>query len=484
MVAWRVAATASLQKAIPPLFLAIAIALPYSIRLYFSALDLEVIFPAEPLIGLLLLVIAARILLGRARFEWDRDALRHPLVLVAFLWIAALGFSALGSEHAMVSMKALLVRCAFIVLFFLLPVLFPAIIHIKRRSVLLAHALSFFGVVAYAFHQQSLAGFDRHGASLAPFPFYVDHTSYSAVLVYVLVLLAVESIIAVRERGAPFPWDLMLLLGLGAVAFYLAFCRAAWISVAALLIALLLLRLRIVFKWFTLVASTSALFIVCALAYIAMGHGPVVADSNAAGAGARASVLSVTNVSTDASNKERVNRWKCAMRMFRDRPLLGHGVGTFQFTFLPYQLKEEMTYISVTGSVDPKRVQRVWSFSEELFVRRNPQLLYCSGGTAHSEYLLALSESGLIAFLVFTALAWATLSSAFHGSVRNLPPNGRIRHIGAWLASLAYLVHALFNNYLDDPKVAMLFWITLGGLVAPRSQVDVKGAGQGSSSSA
>ena len=28
-------------------------------------------------------------------------------------------------------------------------------------------------------------------------------------------------------------------------------------------------------------------------------------------------VASVTNVSTDASNLERINRWKCALRCFR-----------------------------------------------------------------------------------------------------------------------------------------------------------------------
>ncbi|MGB0271742.1 MAG: hypothetical protein ACPGAJ_07495, partial [Schleiferiaceae bacterium] len=36
-------------------------------------------------------------------------------------------------------------------------------------------------------------------------------------------------------------------------------------------------------------------------------------------------VASVTNVSTDASNLERINRWNCAIRMYTERPFLGHG---------------------------------------------------------------------------------------------------------------------------------------------------------------
>ena len=34
------------------------------------------------------------------------------------------------------------------------------------------------------------------------------------------------------------------------------------------------------------------------------------------------------NVSTDASNLERINRWNCAIRMYAERPFLGHGPGT------------------------------------------------------------------------------------------------------------------------------------------------------------
>ena len=34
---------------------------------------------------------------------------------------------------------------------------------------------------------------------------------------------------------------------------------------------------------------------------------------------------SVTNISTDASNLERINRWSCAVRMFQEKPILGWG---------------------------------------------------------------------------------------------------------------------------------------------------------------
>jgi O-antigen ligase len=47
---------------------------------------------------------------------------------------------------------------------------------------------------------------------------------------------------------------------------------------------------------------------------------------------------SMTNISTDASNVERINRWKCAWRMFQDKPLMGFGPGTYQFYYGQFQV--------------------------------------------------------------------------------------------------------------------------------------------------
>jgi O-antigen ligase len=55
---------------------------------------------------------------------------------------------------------------------------------------------------------------------------------------------------------------------------------------------------------------------------------------------------SVVNIQTDASNLERINRWSCAIRMFKDRPLIGFGPGTYQFVYGQYQITPEMTRIS------------------------------------------------------------------------------------------------------------------------------------------
>jgi len=92
---------------------------------------------------------------------------------------------------------------------------------------------------------------------------------------------------------------------------------------------------------------------------------------------------SAANVTTDLSNLERMNRWVAAWRMFREKPLTGFGPGTYQFAYIPYQEPGLINRLSVTNP---------WDVPEG------------SGGTAHSEYLLALSEMGIMGLLGWIVL--------------------------------------------------------------------------------
>lgn len=459
----------ALIRSVPWLYAAIAFTLPFSLRLYFSSIDLEVIFPAEPLIAVLAIVLAVQFIRQRAWRSLARAPLRDTIVVIVLLWSVALLISACTSSLPMVSAKAVLVKGTFILVFFLFPVLLPSIVRCSAPRLFAFYGVSFTGILLYSLFQQSESGFDRNGASLAPFPFYVDHTSYSAALVFILLMLLAELLVVFRARDREGTIALALVTLVMAAAFYLAYCRAAWISVLAVAGLVICARSGMGLRRLHVLIVALGLLAAGALTAVVTGKLPALADSNASGAGLKESVLSLTNTRSDTSNRERINRWKSAVRMFRDEPIWGHGVGTFQFAFLPYQREDEMTYISVTGPVDPGRVQRVWSMNDRVFVRRNPQILYCSGGTAHSEYLLALSESGIMAALLFAALAWYTLRRGLplldHAQA---PTVIDPRRIAAWLAVLAYFVHAGFNNFLDDPKVAFLFWTSLAMLVHQR----------------
>jgi len=103
---------------------------------------------------------------------------------------------------------------------------------------------------------------------------------------------------------------------------------------------------------------------------------------------------SAANVTTDASNLERLNRWSCALQMFEERPIFGFGPGTYAFQYARFQEPEKITIISTN---------------------------FGDAGNAHSEYLGPLSEMGVFGLLsmifIVSAIFYKGMSSA--SSCRN-----------------------------------------------------------------
>ena len=166
-------------------------------------------------------------------------------------------------------------------------------------------------------------------------------------------------------------------------------------------------------------------------------------DSKAKRANLEEQIRSVTNIKNDVSNVERVNRWLCAYRMFTEKPITGFGVGTYQFKYIPFQKGSEMTEISITS---PKN-----NFKQGL------------GGTAHSEYLLALSESGIFSFgMIFLMVFYSIyIGMKLYYAIQN---EQRYYALMVMLALLTYFIHGIFNNFLTTDKAAFLVWAGLSVL--------------------
>jgi O-antigen ligase len=164
------------------------------------------------------------------------------------------------------------------------------------------------------------------------------------------------------------------------------------------------------------------------------------ADSNAKNATIVQQTKSVTNISNDQSNAERLNRWSCAWRMFLDKPYVGYGPGTYQFEYLSYQKKSEMTRISITSPYNIKKGK---------------------GGTAHSEYLLLLSESGIFSFILYIAVILAMIYYAIKVYAGANNPQLKIKMMITLFGCSTYILHAFFNNFLDTDKAAILFYTSI-----------------------
>jgi O-antigen ligase len=142
---------------------------------------------------------------------------------------------------------------------------------------------------------------------------------------------------------------------------------------------------------------------------------------------------SATNVTTDASNLERINRWSCAIAMFEQRPIFGYGPGTYAFEYAPFQEPENLTIISTN---------------------------FGDMGNAHSEYLAALSEMGMMGLVSFIGIVVAIFFSmiTLYNKLPLSETKNRILVMGMIAATTTYFVHAFLNNFLDTDKAAVPIW--------------------------
>ncbi len=142
-------------------------------------------------------------------------------------------------------------------------------------------------------------------------------------------------------------------------------------------------------------------------------------------------IKSISNITSDASNLERINRWNCAIRMFKEKPIFGWGPGTYQFNYAPFQHSDEKTIISTNAG---------------------------DGGNAHSEYLGSLAESGLLG-LVNYALICILIYIAGTRTYHKLKDRKLKMVVAAALCGLVtYFIHGALNNFLDIDKIAVPFW--------------------------
>jgi len=437
------------------IWLLTAFSLPLSVKLYFPVIDLEVVFPAEPMLALLFLMFIAALAIKFLRPSFVKGFFLAPITMIVVVLLCCSVLSLVFSAMPLVSAKAVLVQVVFLGVFYFSTAssLFP-----DRRTAWMKafnlYGATFVIVAFYALTVQATEGFDRAGSNRTAYPFFIDHTIYAAALTFVLFICAYRAVSSFRHQSASGERTSLVLLALFCLfAFFLSYCRAAWLALAIVLLFVPVLVFR---SWR---ASLLTCFVTGAL-IVFMAHGQVrsgLPNASEQGAGIRETLLSMANTRTDPSNAERLYRWHGAWRMFKEKPLTGFGPGTFQFEYRAFQPPVEIITLSMAGPAHPDRITREWGIGNEVMVRSNPQFMFQSGGTAHSEYLLALAESGIPYALAFLSLLAVAISMGFR-FVLGQARNGRGPVLMALLGLGAYAVHGVFNNYLDDPKVAFLFW--------------------------
>ena len=386
--------------------------------------------PTEPLLFGVLLLFIVKVISGKSI---DTRIFKHPISILLYFYLGWMFVTSISSEMPVVSFKFLLVKMWFIVGFYFLMVhLFQDFSNFRKFYLLYLFPL--FAVILYTVIRHAGYGFEKDPGHWVMEPFYKDHTSYGAVLaMYVPVLIAT---LLSRKMNTLLRALLIIGLVILTVGVILSYTRAAWVSIAAAGALLVLMLLRIKLRTLIVVFVSLVSFV-----WVAQDDLVIVLERNKQDSSDDLAehVESISNVSSDASNLERLNRWNCALAMFEARPLVGWGPGVYQFVYAPFQRSQDLTIIS-TNNAD--------------------------GGNAHSEYLGPLSEQGVPGMLLMVVLVLMVTALAFKLAYRIQNYEVRLLIFGSFLGLFTYFVHGVLNNYLDTDKASAPFWGFIAVLVA------------------
>jgi putative inorganic carbon (hco3(-)) transporter len=412
------------------ILLFITLATPFAVNLTDSEFGVGISMPTEPLMLGVLIVFVIKLLFEN---NYDKNILRHPLTIMIIISLVWMFITSLTSQIPLVSFKYLAAR-----IWFVIPFYFMGILLFKNpKNITLFiwfYVVPLLGVIAYTTYNHALWGFNEQAGHWVMEPFYNDHTAYGAVLTMFIPAFAGFTFSGVYSKTVRLFSFIVLAILL--MALVLSFSRAAWISLAFSLIIYLIILFRIKMKWIVL-----ALGLFFGIFFLFQNEIWDRLEKNKQGSSANfvEHMQSISNISTDDSNLERINRWQSAFRMFAERPVFGFGPGTYQFEYAPFQHSNEKTQIST-------------NFGDK--------------GNAHSEYIGPLAESGIPGTLFMLGILILTIITGLRVYKKAKEKEVKMISLAILLGLITYFFHGTMNNFLDTDKASVPFWGFIAIIVA------------------
>ena len=220
------------------------------------------------------------------------------------------------------------------------------------------------------------------------------------------------------------------------MGLFFSYCRAAWLSVLGAIGVYVLVRMGMKVKWMVLLfgVAVGVFFVYQSDVLYKLGKNHQDSSYDLAG-----QIKSISNISTDASNLERLNRWASAVRMWKESPVVGCGPGTYQFLYASYQRSYQLSTISTNAG---------------------------NLGNAHSEYIGPMTEQGVPGVALVIALFMTTFATGVR--VYRTARDRQVANMALafTLSLLTYYIHGVFNNFLDTDKLSVPFWAFSAVVVA------------------
>jgi putative inorganic carbon (hco3(-)) transporter len=407
------------------LYFIIVLLTPVSVQLidFVPSSSIDFAIPTEPMLFGVMILFYYKIIQDKTL---DIRIIHHPVtwaILFNLLWMLV---TSITSSMPIVSFKFLLARIWFITTYYFLAIL----VFKKYRTIPIyigCYVLSMIVVIVFTIiHHLRFGLFDQQAAHIVMSPFFRDHTSYGAILAMLVFGLGG----AIIGKGTNLLYRIILWgsLLIIVIALLLSYTRAAWVSVLVSFGVLGLTLFRIRFRYILIAGIFLIVYLIGQRSQII--H-KMARNRQASSVSISEHVKSISNITTDESNLERINRWNSALRMFRERPVSGWGPGTYMFKYAPFQNSHDKSRISTD---------------------------FGDLGNAHSEYIGPLAESGILGSVSIILVAIVSLLTGFRVYQRIYDKHLKRIVLGLVLGLITYLIHGTLNNFLDIDKASALFW--------------------------
>lgn len=412
------------------LLLLIMFTVPISLTVQDVGGGMGLTLPTDPLLfGAMLVFLLKNLFEG----NYDMKIIKNPITISVIAMLIWMFFSVLFSRLPVVSAKFFLAK-----LWFIIPFFFAGIMLFKNPKNIVKVTWFFVvpmaGVILYTIARQYARGFDMQAAHWVMQPFFSDHTGYGAMMAFFIP--------AMFSHINNLKWEINtrilggVLLSIFIIGTILSLTRAAWVSLAIALVLWVLIKLKI--RWWIVALSGVTVITLVLVFWVPLMHKLEKNRQDSSGDLAE-HVESMSNVATDASNLERLNRWSAAFKMFGESPVVGTGPGTYAFLYAPYQLSSTITIISTN---------------------------FGDMGNAHSEYFGPLAEQGVPGLATWLIVVFFIFYRGIITYYRLKDGSNKALLMGALLGLTTYLTHGVLNNFLDTDKAAVPFWAFVAIIVA------------------
>lgn len=390
------------------LWLAMILALPFSVEVRHVVGQAGLVLPTELLIPAL---IGAHLLasVARGRIAYTPSPLNAPVITYAAVMLSGLIVSADPQTTA----KAVVRDLGYLIAGYYL-----ATRYLRTRAaltrLLIGLVVANCALAVYGIGTQIYDGFAIYGNIAGPF--FENHCIYAAYLA--MTMAGLLAALLSSPVGPVLRAVLWCALGLFTVAVGLSFVRGAWLSLIVAGGMVTLLCWRRLRPSFIIGAGVLGYALLMAVAYFELSE-------------LFAKRIERAFDTSYVTNHDRIDRWMTAVNMWYDHPLLGVGWGRYPDVYQNYY-----HYLN--------------AYSIQLRMG------------AHNLYLEVLAEAGLVGLIVLLWLLTAALLHAWALWRRLRDGWYRAAALGVAAALTTLYVHMIVNNLGPSDKISISFWLLIG----------------------